>query len=292
MTRKRKDRNSSGSASGNVNKATKPRGPSEEIDSNISVSEILSKASAVLFPDSNSADDNTFVLTPGNNSNSNSKQSSCSNMADGGREPTNKDLMDCMNALGVRIGAMERKLGVLDNLEVKVMDFDKELKKIWLALDDRVKRTDARVMSLEERVDYADVGAAQMAEKVAMLEKQREELRDDVAHLKSQSMRNNLVFTIIQEDNSTVNETAETTETKLRNHLQEKLKIAKDIADTIRFERVHRSPGQPVSGKIRNIVAKFTFFKDREMVQREWKHLSGAKFLNSSHRKWLKSAES
>ncbi|XP_052268336.1 uncharacterized protein LOC127869720 [Dreissena polymorpha] len=196
-------------------------------------------------------------------------------MADGGREPTNKDLMDCMNALGVRIGAMERKLGVLDNLEVKVMDFDKELKKIWLALDDRVKRTDARVMSLEERVDCADVGAAQMAEKVAMLEKQREELRDDVAYLKSQSMRNNLVFTNIQEDNSTGNETAEITETKLRNHLQEKLKIAKDIADTIRFERVHRSPGQPVSGKIRNIVAKFTFFKDREMVRREWKHLSG-----------------
>ncbi|KAH3768260.1 hypothetical protein DPMN_169472 [Dreissena polymorpha] len=139
MTRKRKDRNSSGSASGNVNKATKPRGPSEEIES---------KASAVLFPDSNSADDNTFDLTPGNNSNS---KQSCSNMADGGPEPTNKDLMDCMNASGVRIGAMERKLGVLDNLEIKVMDFDKELKKIWLALDDRVKRTDAQVMLLEER---------------------------------------------------------------------------------------------------------------------------------------------
>ena len=100
-------------------------------------------------------------------------------------------------------------------------------------------------------------------------EKQREELRDDVAYLKSQSMRNNLVFTNIQEDNSTGNETAEITETKLRNHLQEKLKIAKYIADTIRFERVHRSPGQPVSGKIRNIVAKFKYFKDR-MVRRQW----------------------
>ncbi|KAH3730001.1 hypothetical protein DPMN_055980 [Dreissena polymorpha] len=27
--------------------------------------------------------------------------------------------------------------------------------------------------------------------------------------------------------------------------------------------------------RIRNIVAKFTYFKDREMVRREWKHLSG-----------------
>ena len=88
-------------------------------------------------------------------------------MADGGRESTNKDLMDCMSPLGVRLGSMERKLSVLNNLERKVMDFDKELKKILLALDDRVKRTDARVLSLEERVESAYVGAAQMAEKMA-----------------------------------------------------------------------------------------------------------------------------
>ncbi|KAH3709356.1 hypothetical protein DPMN_068818 [Dreissena polymorpha] len=73
--------------------------------------------------------------------------------------------MDCMKAIGVPFGIMEQSF--LENLERKVMDFDKELKKIWLALDDRVKRTDA-------------------------LEKQREELRDSVAYLKSQSMRNNL----------------------------------------------------------------------------------------------------
>ncbi|KAH3729339.1 hypothetical protein DPMN_055307 [Dreissena polymorpha] len=88
-------------------------------------------------------------------------------MADGGREPTNKDLMDSMNTLGVRLGFKERKLSVLDNQERKVMDFDKELKKILLALDDRVKRTDARVLSLEERLESAYVGAAQMAEKMA-----------------------------------------------------------------------------------------------------------------------------
>ncbi|KAH3728603.1 hypothetical protein DPMN_054561 [Dreissena polymorpha] len=95
MTRKRKDRNSSGSASGEVNKASKPRGPSEDIEASIPVSDILSKASAVLFPDTNFPDDNTFDLTPGNNSYC--KQIKFSNMADGGREPTNKDLMDCMN---------------------------------------------------------------------------------------------------------------------------------------------------------------------------------------------------
>ncbi|KAH3816610.1 hypothetical protein DPMN_118128 [Dreissena polymorpha] len=58
-------------------------------------------------------------------------------------------------------------------------------------------------------------------------------------------------------DNSGGKETTEITEIQLRKHLQDTFKIAKDIADTIRFERVHRSPGQPVSGKIRNIVVKF-----------------------------------
>ncbi|KAH3728604.1 hypothetical protein DPMN_054562 [Dreissena polymorpha] len=64
-----------------------------------------------------------------------------------------------------------------------------------------------------------------MAEKVAMLEKQREELRDDVAYLKSQSMRNNLVFANIKEDNSFGNETAEIMETKLRTHWTEGITV-------------------------------------------------------------------
>ncbi|KAH3839635.1 hypothetical protein DPMN_113067 [Dreissena polymorpha] len=105
-----------------------------------------------------------------------------------------------------------------------------------------------------------------------MLEKQREELRDEVAFLKSLSMRNNLVLTDVQEVNSGGNEAAEITEIKLWAHLHDALKIAKDISDTIRFERVHRSTGQQVSGKIRNIVVKVTYFKDREMVRKQWKN--------------------
>ncbi|KAH3824634.1 hypothetical protein DPMN_126471 [Dreissena polymorpha] len=62
-------------------------------------------------------------------------------------------------------------------------------------------------------------------------------------------MRNNLVFTNIPEDNSTGSEPPEVTERELRNHLEEKLKIAKETADAMRFERVHRSPSHPVHGQ-------------------------------------------
>ncbi|XP_052766903.1 uncharacterized protein LOC128207802 [Mya arenaria] len=196
-------------------------------------------------------------------------------MAEGGREPTNKDLLDCMRAMGDKLTVMENKLNKIETLELKVTDFERELRKIWIALEDRVKRTDERVNKLEDKVESVDVEAGIMADRVNVLEKQRKELRDDVAYLKSQSMRNNLVFTNVPEDNSSGNEPADVTENKLRMHMQETLKIAKETAESIRFERVHRSPGQPRQGKVRNIVAKFTFFKDREVVRREWKHLAG-----------------
>ena len=110
------------------------------------------------------------------------------------------------------------------------------------------------------------------------LEKERESLRDDVAYLKSQSMRNNLVFTNVPEDNAGGNGSGEATERRLLQHLQDALKVAKETADSIRFERVHRSPGYPVPGKVRTIVAKFTYFKDREFVRKQWKELRDTAF--------------
>jgi len=170
------------------------------------------------------------------------------------------------------------ELGALDTLEKKVSDFDKELNKMCVAMEDRAKRGDERLDRLEDRVDWTDIGGAQVESRLADLEKQREELRDDMAYIKSQSMTNNSIFTNIPEDNSSGNESSDVTEAKLRTHLESALKIAKETAESIRFERVHRSPVQPIPGKIRNSVAKFTFFQERERVRREWKHLKGTNF--------------
>lgn len=272
MTKKRKDRNSSGNNSDNRNKCkqTKQRGPSDDSDDCFSISEILGKASAVLFPDVNNSEHKDTVgevFCGAENSNS---------MAEGSREPTNKDLLDCMKAMGDKLCTMEKKLNSLDTLEKKVSSFEKELNKMWVAIEDRIKCTDAKLDGLVDRIETHDVEAALMTERVSRLEKQRDDLRDDVAYLKSQSMRNNLVFTNIPEDNTSGNEPADVTESKLRQHLQEKLKLAKETAESIRFERIHRSPGHPVQGRIRNVIAKFTFFKDRELVRREWKQLAGS----------------
>ena len=56
----------------------------------------------------------------------------------------------------------------------------------------------------------------------------RQQLCEEVAYLKSQSMRNNLIFTGIEEDNISGNEPPAVTENKLRAFLQDELKIAKE----------------------------------------------------------------
>ncbi|XP_060605464.1 uncharacterized protein LOC132757979 [Ruditapes philippinarum] len=159
-------------------------------------------------------------------------------------------------------------------IEKQISSFEKELKSIWVAIDDRAKKVEERVTKMEDKIDSTDISSAILAGKVDELEKARDSIKEEVSYLKSQSMRNNLIFTNVPEDNSSGNEPTEVTERKLRKHLMEALKVAKETADNIRLERVHRSPGQPIPGKTRTIVAKFTFFKDRELIRRQWKHLN------------------
>ena len=105
--------------------------------------------------------------------------------------------------------------------------------------------------------------------KLSTLENQKHELKNDLTYLQSQSMRNNLVFSNINEAQT---ETTETTENVLREFLVEKMKIAQDLVKQISFERVHRM-GIKRDGRSRNIVAKFTLYKEKEFVRKQWKSL-------------------
>jgi len=69
--------------------------------------------------------------------------------------------------------------------------------------------------------------------------KKRDTLRSDILYLKSQSMRNNLVFTGVSESLSSEHEAAEMTKRKLRAHLHEALHLVKDMADSVRLLLSH-----------------------------------------------------
>lgn len=106
---------------------------------------------------------------------------------------------------------------------------------------------------MEEKANETHVTVALMATRMAELEKDKESLVDDIAYLKSQSMRNNLIFTGVQESGKI--ESPDQTETKLRRHLVGAMHMSADVAESIKFERVHRSPSEPIRGKTRSIVA-------------------------------------
>ncbi|KAH3861454.1 hypothetical protein DPMN_024384 [Dreissena polymorpha] len=140
-----------------------------------------------------------------------------------------------MRGISDRLEAMERKLGAIEVLEKKVTDFERELKKVWVALDDRAKKTDEKVTNLEDKVEAADIGVGEVSSRVHDLERQRRQLSEVVNYLKAQSIGNNLIFSGIPEDNSTGSETPAVTERKLRDFLHEEMKIAKETVAVNEF---------------------------------------------------------
>ena len=104
------------------------------------------------------------------------------------------------------------------------------------------------------------------------------EVKDELNYLHSLSMRNDLIFSNIPEER---NETYERTEKILRQFIEDKLKFEHDLVNDIQLERVHRIGQCRADGKIRQIVAKFTLFKDREAVRNERRNLKDTNFFIS-----------
>lgn len=272
--KKRKKRGSSDCENSSPNKCNtscSEGGPASV--QNISVSDILREANGVLFnmDDNNSSkmDDDTNTSVFVNNENGDAARAGTSES-----EPTNRDIMNYLLTLGKRLGTVEERLQSLKVVEEKVEGFDKELKKLWTAIMDRDKAVNDRVTKIEERNESIDFNLGMVNSKVVDLEKKNEMLNNEVTYLRSQSMRNNLLFSNIPEPRD---ETAEQCEATVRKFIHEKLKVAKDLVDKLGFERVHRFAGR-VGDQPRKIVAKFTLFKEREMVRRQWKCLQGTPY--------------
>ena len=58
------------------------------------------------------------------------------------------------------------------------------------------------------------------------------------------------------------------------------MKIADQLVEDMQFELVHRM-GQKLPDKPRRIVAKFTLFKEREYVRKQWKKLQNTGYFVS-----------
>lgn len=194
------------------------------------------------------------------------------------QEPSNADLMKYLKKIDIKLGDMESKLKTLDTLEKKVDKFDAEFKKLWTVVHDKDKATAERISKVESLTDSTQFSVGLANDKIAQLEKQKSTMKEELNYLQSQSMRNNLIFSNISEER---NETNERSEQILRDFMVDKLKMAQDMVSEIQFERVHRIGQTKMDGKSRQLIAKFTLFKEREAVRKERKELKDTNFYIS-----------
>ena len=278
---RRRQRSDDSENNGNVEKAgIFTQSPKND---HVSVSDVLSQTNSILYTEENSARDISnncetifeTVLDQSDQSDlaaplpthpkmaSLTAQQKENDPANKSVMPTNADIMKCLSEISSRLNVMDERLQKLDLLEKNVDQFDKDMKHLWARVHDHKVQTDERLSKVEERVESTDFSVGYISEKLCDPRKERHTLKDEVCYLQSQFMRNNLVFGNIQEIDS------EDREKVLRQFLVEKMKIAQDLVNEIRFERVHRM-GLKTVRKSRNIVAKFTFFKERELVRKHW----------------------
>ena len=92
--------------------------------------------------------------------------------------------------------------------------------------------------------------------------------------------KNNIKFFGISDNEQ---ESPKDTEAILRNFLQNEMKLSKKYRDDIEIERVHRIPNRVGEEKInqhsRPIIAKVSFFKDKQQIKSHIKHLPRGKIL-------------
>ncbi|KAH3847735.1 hypothetical protein DPMN_090066 [Dreissena polymorpha] len=95
-------------------------------------------------------------------------------------QPTLHDVMSLLEGISGRLSAVEHKLQCLDKMDQRMAVLEKDMKTLWLTLDDKVKTVEERVSKLEHISDGADIASAQVSSSLDDLERERNSLRDDL----------------------------------------------------------------------------------------------------------------
>ena len=258
---KRKKGSSSGDEEQWKRKQPKQGGPAEFL-----VSDILNQTNSVLYEDDHPVFDLSMEHSTPLLKDSNSSEQVA---------PSSADIMKFLNKIDAKLSEVTEKLKVLDTAEKKVNEFDADLKQLRATFEKDRKDHADKMMVVNDRLENLEFSGGELFDKLERLENDNKKLQEKMTYLQSKSMRNNLIFTNLPEDE---NERSENTERKLRQVLVDKLKMAQDAVDNLKLERVHRM-GIPRSRYSRNIVCKFSLFKDREEVRKRSSYLKGTNFF-------------
>lgn len=163
------------------------------------------------------------------------------------------------------LSEINTKLNKLDNIEQHLARVDVEIKE----LKDSFTFVNDTTDELKEEQKKQNASIKSLEESIARIEARNTDLHRELVDMKSRSMRSNLVFYNLPEQEK------EDPFAVLRELLGTKMGI--DESNEIEIERAHRLGGKREDGKPRPIVAKFLRFQDKEYIRKSAYLLKGTK---------------
>ena len=158
-------------------------------------------------------------------------------------------------------------LDTLDDIQKRIVCVEQDFKQMKTSLE----FAHAEVKDLKDEVERTKKSENEIQRKMCNLEESNRLLQESVIDLKARSMRDNLLFYNVEE------EERENTDEKIYQILEEKLQIP-DARSRIKIDRSHRvGRKRHAQRKPRAIVVKFNYFKDREHIRLNARKLRGTR---------------
>lgn len=208
-------------------------------------------------------------------------------------DPTNADIFKAIQDMSLQFSSFDQRMAQIEvslrgmetqqaSLQMKVNELDRDnamlleenikIKQAVSSLEKQLQESSKRNKKLNENADRLEAT-------VRALEDARGQNETKLDNLESHSKRNNLIFHGIEKSSN--QETWEECESLLKATIKNEMRIDEDI----QFERVHRLN---TKGKVKPIIAKFTYHKQRNIVLNAKKTLQAKAskiFINEDYTK-------
>ena len=151
--------------------------------------------------------------------------------------PGGNDILRYLSNIDTKLTEVNMRLRTLDTVEKKIDDFDIELKKMRISFDKEQKATNDKLENLDTRTDNIDFIVGETQDRMTELENENSKLKDTILNLKSDSLRDTLIFGGLPEEQD---ETEQKMNTKLKTLMKQDLEMEEDIVNQMNFKEVRR----------------------------------------------------
>lgn len=178
------------------------------------------------------------------------------------------DIQEDIKSIKATVGKIDKIEKIIDRMNSKVEKLENDVKQVNSKVIDIEKSnqflskefddTKKHVQTTNNEIKRLNKQCQELEGTIETLKTQNQTLEDKTNDLESRSMRENLLFHGIKETEG------EDCELLVKTFIQETLEIQEEIV----IDRAHRiPPGKPKNSGTRPLVAKFHYFKQRELIR-------------------------